>query len=438
MGAVYLGGMIGPGGFTKLVALKRMHDTLDPDARRAFMREASLAARIEHTNVVNAIDVVWEGAEIVVAMEFVVGESLDRLLRRLSRRGSRVPPEVAASIAIGLLLGLHATHELKDERGRALEVVHRDVSPHNVIVGADGTARLIDFGVARITAATRQTSESLAGKVAYLPPEVILGAPASRRGDVFAAATVLWEMLTGERRFEGTAAALAQRDYTPRPPSTYAPNISIALNRVTLKGMAEAPEDRFATALEMARELEVACERIASPATVSAWLDEVASDVIEGRAEMARRAEVVLAGWDEGITCSTVSMAPAAASARRGRVLLGGIGLVVSLAVLGGLAVLLRPDGSSSSAASQPAPTSGREGAGRTEPWTPASAEGPADKEVADPSGARPSVATPAAPTTQVSRSQGAAPTRGKPRPKCAPRAVDDAGRIRYRPECFD
>jgi eukaryotic-like serine/threonine-protein kinase len=169
MATVHLGRLLGPVGFSRTVAIKRLHPqfTEDPDFVSMFLDEARLAARIRHPSVVPTLDVVTAGGEIFLVMEFVLGETLARILRTLAPKGERIPLPIVASVFSNVLHGLHAAHEAKSERGTPLEMVHRDVSPHNVMIGVDGTARLLDFGIAKAIGRLQTTREDqIKGKLA--------------------------------------------------------------------------------------------------------------------------------------------------------------------------------------------------------------------------------------------------------------------------------
>src|SRR5215471_9492239 len=145
MATVHFGRLVGPVGFSRTVAIKRLHAQYakDPDFVAMFLDEARLASRVQHPNVVTM------PSEVFLVMEYLQGESLSRLIRDARKAGELVPPGHAASIVAGMLHGLHAAHEAKSERREALNIVHRDVSPQNVLVGTDGAARVLDFGVAK-------------------------------------------------------------------------------------------------------------------------------------------------------------------------------------------------------------------------------------------------------------------------------------------------
>jgi serine/threonine protein kinase len=207
MASVHIGSLTGPAGFRRTVAVKRLHPQYakDPEFVAMFMDEARLAARIQHQNVVATLDVVASDEELYVVMEYVAGESLARLMRLSACREERVTANVAGAILVGVLHGLHAAHELRDDRGEPLAIVHRDVSPQNILVGADGAAHLIDFGIAKARGRAQVTQEGeIKGKMSYMPPEQLLSREVDRRVDIFAASVVFWEVLTGRRLFQAT------------------------------------------------------------------------------------------------------------------------------------------------------------------------------------------------------------------------------------------
>jgi serine/threonine protein kinase len=178
MATVHLGRLMGPAGFSRTVAIKRLHPQFakDPDFVAMFLDEARLAARIQHQNVVATVDVVARDDELFLVMDYVRGESFSRLLRASRKQGIDIPPRVIASVMVGMLHGLHAAHEAKDERGQPLSMVHRDVSPQNVIVGVDGVPRVLDFGVAKAAARVQVTRDGqMKGKLSYMAPEQLRG-----------------------------------------------------------------------------------------------------------------------------------------------------------------------------------------------------------------------------------------------------------------------
>ncbi len=305
MAAVYLARQTGAVGFGKTVAIKRLHPHLARDQYfvTMFLDEARLAARITHPNVVPILDVVSTDDELFLVLEYVRGETLAGLLRALRKQKAKMPVAVAASIITGLLAGLHAAHEAHDELGKALNIVHRDVSPQNLIVGADGTSRVLDFGVAKAATRLQTTREGqLKGKIPYMAPEQLSG-EVTARTDVYAAALVLWEALTCQRLFKGETEAqvlhLVMTMDAPKP-SSLNPEVPAALDAVVLKGLARDPANRYTTAREMAQAIEAAVP-IASPMKVAEWIEGLIGPTLAARD--AIRAEI-----ESGIS----SVAPAA------------------------------------------------------------------------------------------------------------------------------
>lgn len=289
MATVHFGRLVGPAGFARTIAIKRMHAHLakQPEFVAMFLDEARLAARIRHPNVVSTLDVVATAGELLIVMEYVHGESLGRLMRVVGQRKQRVPVPVACAIAADLLAGLHAAHEARDAHGEPLRLVHRDVSPPNVLVGADGVTRVLDFGVAKAIGRIQQTREGqVKGKVAYMSPEQVRGEGVTRATDIYAASAVLWETLTARRLFKSAQEAdVVERILygTIDAPSACAPNIPEKLNEVVLRGLARDPGDRYPTAREMVRALRE-CTRLASASEVGDWVEWVAGNTLVQRA----------------------------------------------------------------------------------------------------------------------------------------------------------
>jgi serine/threonine-protein kinase len=285
MATVHIGRLNGPVGFSRTVAVKILHRhyAADPEFVAMFVDEARLAARIRHPNVVSTLDVVSTGSELVLVMEYIAGETLGRLLRG----GEAIPKAIVSAIVVDVLDGLHAAHEAKDELGEPLRIVHRDVSPQNVIVGADGVARVLDFGIAKATMRQQSTGEGqLKGKLPYMSPEQITRQNVDRRTDVFAAAVVLWEALTRRPLFHGdNPGAVVQRVLKAEcaPPSTIAPGLGSDVDEVVLRGLCRTKDGRYPTAHAFARELE----RVLPPARraeVAAWVHLTAHDALATRA----------------------------------------------------------------------------------------------------------------------------------------------------------
>jgi serine/threonine-protein kinase len=296
MATVHVGRLLGAAGFSRTVAIKRLHDQYagDPDFVAMLLDEARLAAHIRSANVVSTLDVVAESNELLVVMEYVEGDSVAHLHELTRKAKSTVPFAVTASIVKQALDGLHAAHEARDKDGMPLGIVHRDVSPQNILVGVDGIARVLDFGIAK--AASRSTSTEdgqVKGKTAYMAPEQLRLGAVDRRTDVFAAAVVLWELLTGRRLFfadtpvETMARVLEQ---PIDPPHKYAPDVPPELAAIALRGLERNPDDRFQTAEEMANAIE---DAVALPRAkeIGAWVIDTARATLDARAALVQQVE---------------------------------------------------------------------------------------------------------------------------------------------------
>jgi eukaryotic-like serine/threonine-protein kinase len=299
MATVHLGRLIGAAGFARPVAIKRLHAhyARDPEFVSMLIDEARVAARVIHPNVVATLDVVSVGSELFLVMEYVPGASLSVLLDALRASNQRVVPEVALGIMIGTSFGLHAAHEATTERGEPLGIVHRDVSPQNVLVGFDGVARVHDFGIAKAVGRVQTTREGqLKGKLRYMAPEQLRGQEATRQTDVYSTAVVLWEVLTGERLFMAdNDAALFGRvlEGIVGPASAHVPGLPPALDAVLARALDREPARRFATARELALALGDAL-RPASASEMGEYLEGVLG---ADAAQRARRAADPSDAW---------------------------------------------------------------------------------------------------------------------------------------------
>jgi serine/threonine protein kinase len=297
MATVHLGRLLGPVGFARTVAIKRLHQhyAKDPEFVSMFLDEARLAARIRHPNVVPTLDVVALSGELFLVMEYVHGVSLSKLMRAVAAQGGRIPVEVVASIMVGALHGLHAAHEARSERGLPLGIVHRDVSPQNVMVGSDGLSRVLDFGVAKASWRIQTTRDGqVKGKLSYMAPEQVNGGEIGPWTDVYSAAVVFWEALANQRLFNSSdnAAILARftkSDPVP-PPSVHNREVLPGLDQVVTKGLEAEAKLRFGSAHEMADAIE-ANVQLASSSAVARWVQGVVQSELDHFSEVIAEIE---------------------------------------------------------------------------------------------------------------------------------------------------
>jgi eukaryotic-like serine/threonine-protein kinase len=254
MATVVLARSEGLGGFRKEVAIKLSHPHLGMEHGffQSLIDEAKLAARIRHPNVVTVQDVGSTGESVYLVMDYVEGEALSTLQRLAHSAKRTLPLPVSLAILRDALVGLHAAHEVRDEAGNSLEVVHRDFSPQNILVGTDGSSRLTDFGVASARSQSLVTEEGIIkGKLPYMAPEQIRGHVLDRRTDVFAAGVVAWELFAGRRLFgdkPDTQAMLEIISGVPPRLSTLRADLPEAASRAVAKALSREVGDRFATA----------------------------------------------------------------------------------------------------------------------------------------------------------------------------------------------
>jgi eukaryotic-like serine/threonine-protein kinase len=298
MATVHFGRLVGEVGFSRTVAVKSLHPQYakDPEFKSMFLDEARLCARVRHPNVVPIVDVVALEGELFMVMEYVQGETLSRLIRVMRGSSKRIPLRVVSAIMTNALEGLHAAHEAVSEQGEPLGIVHRDVSPQNIMVGVDGVARVLDFGVAKAAGRLQSTRDGqLKGKLPYMAPEQLRGTRIDRRTDVYASAAVLWEALTGRRLFDAEDEVVIfgkVLESAVEPPSTIVPSLPRSLDDVCLKGLARDPDRRFQTAQDMAIALERAVG-VAIPREVGRWVEQNAASSLRKRAEKISELESV-------------------------------------------------------------------------------------------------------------------------------------------------
>lgn len=297
MATVHFARLHGDFGFCRVVAVKRLlpQYATDEQFKAMFIEEARLAARIRHPNVVSTLDVVADRDEVLLVMDYVHGDALSSLSKHLRTQPLQIAPlAITSAILSDVLRGLAFAHSTTDKDGKPLNIVHCDVSPQNILVGVDGVARVLDFGIAKAADSLSESSTGVVrGKPGYIAPEQLKGAPATPRSDLFAVGVVLWEMLTGQRLFGGVGlrASLAQRYHTEiQPPSSRNPNVNPALEAVVMKALARDPEARHRDATEMMRALELACPP-ARPGAVADWVEQLAADTLVARGQLLSRLE---------------------------------------------------------------------------------------------------------------------------------------------------
>ena len=266
MATVYLGRARGLAGFEREVAVKLTHEHLrhTPGFVTALMAEARFANRIRHTNVVSVLDVGQDENGVFIVMDYVEGDSLAGLVRTLSDAQQRVPWPIALRLLEDVLTGLHAAHEVSGPDGALLHLVHRDVSPHNILIGLDGVSRLTDFGIAKASRAGGETRTGLIkGKIAYMSPEQARAEPIDRRCDVWAAGIVAWELFSGRRVHEGlgdAALLLKVAREAPTPLGHVEPDLPTEIADVVDHALRPRAQDRFATAEAFADALAAAAQ----------------------------------------------------------------------------------------------------------------------------------------------------------------------------------
>jgi tRNA A-37 threonylcarbamoyl transferase component Bud32 len=298
MATVFLANLSGVGGFRRFVAIKRLHPHLarEQEFVEMFLDEARLAAGIHHPHVVPILEVGASERGYYLVMEYIEGDTLARLLARAATSGNRLPASIGTRIIVEMLAGLHAAHELRDEHNNPTELVHRDVSPQNILVGIDGTTRITDFGVARAASRLSATrAGQLKGKIAYMAPEQAMGdATVDRRADVFSSGIVLWEVLAARRLFkaENEAATLSRVISEPIPDiREINPRIDPDVAAIVMTALQRDRDARYPTCQDFADDLEAAAQAAGALATsreVAAYVTGVIGQEIAQQREAVR------------------------------------------------------------------------------------------------------------------------------------------------------
>ena len=282
MASVWAARQRGKHGFEKLVAIKTILPKFasDPRFQEMFLDEARIASRIEHVNAAHIFDLGEENETLYLVMEYVEGDALSKLTRSCQRKGLPLPFPIVLRILADACSGLHEAHDLRDAQGRPLEIVHRDVSPHNILVSTRGMAKVIDFGIAkaRLRGGSDTNSGVLRGKVQYMSPEQALGRTVDRRADVWAVGAVLYQILAGRPPYDADSQlASLHLLRSGRPPAPMPPTVPAPIASLVRKALSYAPEQRYGGAAE----LREAIERVMVEARLSATTANVASFVVQ-------------------------------------------------------------------------------------------------------------------------------------------------------------
>ncbi len=273
MATVWAARQTGSHGFRKTVALKTMLPMLsdDPQFERMFLAEARLAMRVQHPNVAGTLDLGEDGGLLFLVMEWVDGESLSTLMKAVESAEGRFPLRLALHICSRAARGLHAAHEVTDDDDQPVGIVHRDVSPQNLMISFDGHVKVVDFGVAKGQTENGATQAGqFKGKVPYMAPEQASGDAVDRRTDIFAMGTLLYRLTTGKHPFMGAnpSATIANvATARPVPPSHHVPDYPPELAAIVSRWLAKAPEDRYASMAALADELDVLLVSFGTPVT---------------------------------------------------------------------------------------------------------------------------------------------------------------------------
>ncbi|MEP6652097.1 MAG: protein kinase [Myxococcales bacterium] len=264
MGAIYIGKKLGPGGFAKEVVLKQLlpEYTSRPEFRDLFFREAKISATLDHANIVHTFDLVESDQSLFIVMEYVRGADLRTIIRRARHRRRELSTAAAVHIALEILAGLAYAHARRDATGKSLDIIHRDVSPSNIICSAHGAAKLSDFGIARASTHS-SVFYRVRGKVGYMSPEQARSQQIDHRCDLFSLSVCLYESLTGERLFVGDLNTPADEIYGVPilPVSHKRPGLPPALDDVLARALAPHVDNRYQSASELAEALRNVAHR---------------------------------------------------------------------------------------------------------------------------------------------------------------------------------
>lgn len=297
MGTVYLARTVGAAGFARLVVLKRLHEHLldEPDAVQRFLDEARMAAWVQHANVVSTHQVGSDKQGYFLVLEYIEGASLEELVDRAALKRQRIPPPIVLRIALDALAGLQAAHTAHDASGRPLEILHRDVTLQNVLIGRDGVARVADFGIAKSAIGHVKTDRGyVVGKLLYLPPEYLRREPFGPELDVYSLGVTMWLALSGQELFEGASEAQLLTCILDRgvPRLSTVMEVPPQLDALVARACERKASLRFPTARAMADAIEQIARDtgwLASHADVADYVEKLAGT------DLARRRELIAA-----------------------------------------------------------------------------------------------------------------------------------------------
>jgi eukaryotic-like serine/threonine-protein kinase len=289
-----------PEGGEKLVVIKMLRSDLKNNREfvHLFLNEARIAARLMHPNVVQMYDLGYAEGEYFIAMEYVHGENVFNAARACSRQKTRIPIQHVMYVMSQTCNGLHYAHQKTDVMGRSLNIVHCDISPHNIMVSFSGEVKILDFGVAKAASRfEKKDDKTIKGKIPYMAPEQILGAPLDGRSDVYAAGVVLWELSTGWRRYRKMEDKAIIKDIvqgsTP-PPSKYNSKIPRPLEAVIMKALLKKPDSRFQSALEMQAALENVAKQTnltSTPTQLGTFMQRLFADRLDNSKQIEQAQE---------------------------------------------------------------------------------------------------------------------------------------------------
>ncbi|MRG97185.1 protein kinase domain-containing protein [Polyangium spumosum] len=316
MASVWAARLQGSRGFQKTVAIKTMLPDVsdDPDFETMFLDEARVAARIRHPNVVEIFDLGEQDDILYIVMEWVEGDTLSTVQKAAKTLGG-IPQNIILRLASQICAGLHAAHELRDDNGALVDLVHRDISPGNILISTSGFAKIADFGVAKSRGRLYVTRAEgvVKGKTPYLSPEQLGGLPLDRRSDLFSLGVLLYVMVTGLHPFRGetefkTVENIALKD--PIPPRELVPSIHADFEKVILKALEKDRTKRYSTAAEMQRALDQVASQVGSPITDEDVADFVRKVIGEANAKRAAELRAAIAAADANLAAERLSIPP--------------------------------------------------------------------------------------------------------------------------------